>query len=417
MDESLTVLTDAFVGVTDGKFVHVGTTPPPESDLPAKIIDGTGMVMLPGLVNCHTQLGASLLRGCGGMPQAELFALEERLDARAVKAAALLSIAECVRFGVTSVSDLYYYAQSAAEAASESGIKANVAGITALFSGEEFDARTQPACIELRELRGKWHGHDGGRIRAEASVAEFSSTHPLWESVARYAAEEGLGMHVPLSETAAQQEGALERSGLTPAQVLDCHGVFGGRTCVAHGTHLTDEDMALLGRRRATAVLCPTSDLRRGAGRADAAAMVKSGMNAALGTDSAVLCGDLDLFREMRLTALCCGMPAPAVLMMATVCGARAQGREKECGMIKTGMDADLCLLDFTQPHLIPCRDLMEHVVHSASGRDVVLTMVRGRTLYAAGTYPTIDLSAVMEELKTYAIPRVFGGDREEADS
>ena len=94
--------------------------------------------------------------------------------------------------------------------------------------------------------------------------------------------------------------------------------------------------------------------------------------------------------------------------MMATVCGARAQGREAECGMLKLGMDADLVLLDFTSPHLMPCHNVMSHLVYAASGHDVVMTMVRGQVLYAAGKYPTIDLDSVVRGLSGYVMPRIF---------
>jgi len=101
-------------------------------------------------------------------------------------------------------------------------------------------------------------------------------------------------------------------------------------------------------------------------------------------------------------------MPSPAVLMMATACGARAQGRADECGMIKEGFDADLCLIDFSAPHLIPCHNVLSALVYGAKGGDVAMTMVRGKILYQNGRFPTIDLKEVVEELTTYALPRLF---------
>ena len=106
-------------------------------------------------------------------------------------------------------------------------------------------------------------------------------------------------------------------------------------------------------------------------------------------------------------------LPAEAALMMATVCGARAQGRSAECGVIELGMDADLILLDFNQPHLIPCHNVLSHLVYAASGHDVALTMVRGRILYADGKYPTLDVAGALKELHDYAIPRVFSDEPE----
>jgi len=174
--------------------------------------------------------------------------------------------------------------------------------------------------------------------------------------------------------------------------------------------------MRLLARRGVTAVHCPVSNLKLASGCAPVTAMVKAGMNVALGTDSSASNNNLDLFEEMKAAALMAkvtsgdpkALPVEAVLMMATVCGARAQGREAECGMLKLGMDADLVLLDFTSPHLMPCHNVMSHLVYAASGHDVVMTMVRGQVLYAAGKYPTIDLDSVVRELSGYVMPRIF---------
>ena len=94
--------------------------------------------------------------------------------------------------------------------------------------------------------------------------------------------------------------------------------------------------------------------------------------------------------------------------MMATSCGARAQGRGESCGMLKTGMDADIVLVDFSAPHLMPCHNVVNGLVFSAKGGDVAMTMVRGKILYQNGQFPTIDLKSVVEELTGYAIGRLF---------
>ena len=94
--------------------------------------------------------------------------------------------------------------------------------------------------------------------------------------------------------------------------------------------------------------------------------------------------------------------------MLATTCAARAQGREAECGMIKPGMDADLILVDFTAPHLMPCHNVLNGLVYSARGSDVAMTMVRGRILYENGKFPTLNLPGAVEALTSYAIPKSF---------
>ena len=421
MDADLRVLTDAFVGVQDGKISYLASTPPKER--PQKIIEGAGMVLMPGLINCHTHLPMTILRGwADDYPLSEwlndhIWPREARMDDRTVKAATLLGIAECLRFGVTSVSDMYDHCGAIAEAVAESGIKANLSRGTTMFLGDDFDFETFPACRELEQLHDAWHGYDSGRIRVEASIhAEYTSTYQLWDALAEYAANERIGMQIHLSETRAEHEACREKYGLTPAQVLDCHNVFLPRTVAAHCVWLEPEDMQLLAKRGVSAVHCPVSNLKLGSGTADVMAMVKSGMNVCLGTDGDASNNNLDLFEEMKLAALLAkgkhldptAVNAGAALLMATVCGARAQGREKECGQIAVGMDADLALLDFTSPHLIPCHNVLSNLVYSASGHDVVMTMVRGRILYAAGKFPTIDLKAVMQELGEYGMRRVF---------
>ena len=427
MDERMSVWTDAFVGVTDGKISWLSKKAPEEK--PAQIIDGAGMVLMPGLINCHTHLPMSLLRGYADDLALQewlndyIFPREDHLDARCVKAATLLGIAECLRFGVTSVSDMYYFCEAEAEAIAESGIKANLSRGTSMFLGDDFDFETFPACQELVALHEKWHNFDNGRLKIECSIhAEYTSTYQLWDALSEYAVNNGLGMQVHLSETQKEHDDCVEKYGLTPAQLLDCHHVFDTRAVAAHCVHLTQEDMALLARRGVSAVHCPVSNLKLASGCADVMGMVRAGMNVCLGTDSVASNNNLDLFEEIKACSLMAkgrtgdptAIPAEAALMMATVCGAKAQGREKECGMIKEGMDADLILLDFSQPHLIPCHNVLSHLVYAASGHDVVMTIVRGKILYAAGKYPTIDLGAVVRELHDYAIPTVFAPDEKE---
>ena len=303
MDEAMHVYFDCFVGVTDGKIAYRSKTPPKEK--PRQIINGEGMVLMPGLINCHTHLPMSLLRGYADDYDLStwlndyIFPREDRLDGRAVKAATLLSIAECLRFGVTSGSDMYNFCDEIAQAVAESGIKANSARGITLFAdeSEDFDFEAYPPCQELQALKEKWDGYDGGRIRVEASVhGEYTSNYRLWDALGEYALNEKLGMHVHLSETRSEHESCKEKYGLTPAQVLDCHHVFDTHAIAAHCVWLEPEDMALLAKRGVSAVHCPVSNLKLASGCADVTAMIKAGMNVALGTDGSASNNNLDLF-------------------------------------------------------------------------------------------------------------------------
>ncbi len=425
MNEKMEVLFGAYLGVEEGKISYIGKSAPEEK--PQTIIDGTGMVLLPGLVNCHTQLATTALRSyLDDLSSAE--ALEEQLkkeakmDARGAKAAALLGIAECLRFGVTSVSDLYYYPGATAEAIAEAGIKGNLALSAYRFidENEEFDFDTDEQCRELVRITEKWHGYDDGRIKIDAGIhAEYTSNYKLWEGLVGYADEKGLGFQLHLAETQQETDSCLDRTGLGPAELLSCHGIFSRPVTAVGCACLSETEQKMLGKKKATAVACPLTAAKKGQPGTPVLASVRAGMNVALGTGGALDAGNLDLFEVMRCLALsaragsgnAAALPASAALMMATSCGARAQGREQEAGMIKVGMDADLCLVDFSAPHLMPCHNVPNALVFSAKGGDVAMTMVRGKILYQNGQFPTIDLKAVVEELTNYAIPRLFAGE------
>ena len=427
MNEKMDVIFGGYLGVTDGKITYMGKTAPAEQ--PATIVDGTGMVAMPGLVNCHTHLATTALRSyLDDAPRHEqleqLLQKESKMDSRSAKASALLGIAECLRFGITSVSDLYYYPDAVAEAVAESGIKANIALSAYRFidQNEDFDFETDEQCRELCRVVDKWHCHDDGRIKIDAGIyAEYTSNHKLWEALSDYAAEKELGMQLHLAQTREEADSCMDRTGLGPAELLNCHRLFRVPTTAAGCACLEETERKLLGKQKASAIALPLAGAKAGLPATPIADSVKAGMNVALGTDGAVECGNLDMFEVMRFAATdarraggdAAAMPAAAVLMMATTCGARAQNRAGETGMLKEGMDADVVLVDFSAPHLMPCHNIMNGLVFSAKGGDVAMTMVRGKILYQNGAFPTIDLKNVVEEITGYAIPRLFAENKE----
>ena len=422
MNEKMDVVFGGFIGITEGKITYIGTSAPEET--PKAIIDGTGMVAIPGLVNAHTHLATTVLRSYlddadNKEMLTQLLQKEAKMDSKSAKAAALLGIAECLRFGVTSVSDLYYYPDAMAEAAAEAGIKANVALSAYRFidENEEFDFETDEQCRELCRVAEKWNGYDAGRIRIDCGIhSEYTSNYKLWEALSAYALETGLRMQLHLAQTEAEAESCLDRTGLSQTELLGGHRLFSVSATASGCVALTEDDRKYLGKKGVSAVATPIADGKAGQPTTPISACVKAGMNVTLGTGGAVECGNLDMIEVMRQAAISArtaggdasAMPAPAMLMMATVCGARAQGRADDTGMLKEGMDADIVLVDFSAPHLMPCHNVLSALVFAAKGGDVAMTMVRGKILYQNGQFPTIDLQSVVQTLTEYAIPTLF---------
>lgn len=422
MDPAQPLLQHAYVRVDGAKITQISPRRP-EGEFD-RVIDGAGNVMLPGLVNAHTHLPMTLMRGYGGGHDLShwlndyIFPAEAKLDSRCVRAGTALALAELIAGGVTCVADMYYFCPDIAGEVADSGISANLSRSVTCFQPvdkpEDF-----VSCREMRQLTEEWHGYDDGRILVDVSIhgeyTSFSAPN-MWEYLGQYAADHGLGMQVHISETKSEQDACLARHGKTPLAALDEYGVWQNGGLAAHCVWVSDEDMALMSKKHITAVHNPVSNLKLGSGVARISALLQAGVNVALGTDGVASNNSHDMFEEIKLAALLhkgvnlnpLAVTAQQALEMATCNGARALGRTN-AGRIAVGATADLILVDFTSPNLIPCHDAAENLVFSAHGSDVAMNMARGRIIYEKGEFFTMDLEKIRSEVEKYALPHIFG--------
>jgi 5-methylthioadenosine/S-adenosylhomocysteine deaminase len=418
-DEDCGILENAYVLVSEGIISSVSPTRP--ASFSGREIDGTRRVLLPALTNAHTHVPMTLLRGYADGYDLQtwlndyIFPAEARLDSRAVRTGAALAAAELLACGVGSVSDMYYFCNDIIEELVSAGLTANIARGATHFGGA-FDPETHQACAEMRALYDRWHNYNDGQIKIDACIhGEYTSDERLWRYMADFGRERGLGMHVHLSETKTEHEACLKRYGKTPAAVFEDAGVWLPGSIAAHCVWVSDEDIALLCARGVTAVHNPISNLKLGSGVAPVPKFLRAGVNVALGTDGASSNNAGDLFGEIRAAALIhngvsldpAALSAGDVLKMATVNGAKAQRRN--AGVLRAGAEANLILLDFDKPHLLPCHSVVSKLVYGARGSDVCLTMVRGNVLYENGAWRTIDMEKVNWEISHYAVPKILG--------
>ena len=420
MDPAHTVLPGAYVVVEGHQIVDFGAQRP--QGFTGKCIDGKGGILLPGLVNAHTHVPMTAMRGYGDGHDLQdwlhnfIFPVEAKWDDRAIRACAALGLAELIASGVTCIADMYMHTDALLREVESAGISANVSCGGVQFE-EPFDPDKNHDCIVQRELTEKWHGRDGGRIRVDASIhGEYTSHAGLWDWMARYAADHGLGMHVHLSETQTEHEQCKARhGGKSPAAVLAEHGVFDVRAIAAHCVWTTPEDWALLAEKGVTAVHNPVSNLKLGSGVAPVVDLKKAGVNVALGTDGVSSNNCTDFFGDLKLAAILqngvrrdpLALTAWDALEMATVNGGKALGRKT--GRIEKGYEADLILLDSEAVNLIPCHDAANNLAYAAHGSNVVMNMARGKVIYKNGEFLTIDIDRVKKEVTGYALPLLFG--------
>ena len=418
MDEDHTVLPNAWVLVEGEHIAAVGSGPAPEC---REAIDGKGGILLPGLINAHTHVPMTAMRGYGDGHDLHdwlnnyIFPVEARWDDRAVRCCADLGLAEMIASGITCIADMYARTGVIAQQVAQAGLSANLSCGGVQFE-EEFDPEKNHDCAVQRALTEEWHGYGGGQIRIDASLhAEYTSHSGLWDWMARFAADHGLGMHVHLSETEKEHEECkLRHGGQTPAAYLAGLGVFEGRAIAAHCVWTEPEDWAILAGKKVTAVHNPVSNLKLGSGVAPVVELRKAGVNVALGTDGVSSNNCTDFFGDLKLAAILqngvrrdpLALTAWDALEMATVNGARALGRKT--GRIEAGYMADLILLDGEALNLIPCHDAANNLAYAAHGSNVVMNMARGKVIYRNGEFLTIDIDRVKREVRDYALPLLF---------
>lgn len=420
MDRECPVLYNAFVGVTGKTISYVGEHAPEEQT--RQTVIGSRKLLMPGLVNSHAHTAMCAMRGAADDYCLEewlfkrIFPIEERMDERAVLAGVRLGYAEALAAGITSITEMYFHIPKTAQIALDCGIRTNICNAVVCLEPSNFMFEQDRSVLETREMLKGLHGADDGRICVDAGIhAEYTSVPDVWRKMRDLAMENGLRLQMHLSETKAEHERCIARYGKTPARMFFDEGIFDVPTTAAHCVYVTEQDMELLSQKGVTAVYNPISNLKLASGIAPAVQMQKYGINVAIGTDGCCSNNTLDLFAEMKTAALMqkgalldpTALGARDTLALATINGARAQGRESQIGRVKQGMEADLVLLDLDKPHLTPSYDPFGTIVYCARGSDVEMTMVQGKVLYEKGEYKTLDIDRIMHEIRSYCIPLV----------
>ncbi len=378
------------ISIEDGKIAEILLSPE-ERAMSPRGVDLAGAIVMPGLVNAHCHAPMTLLRGVGGgLPlkrwlEEAIFPVEAKLTDEDVAAGMTWGAMELLAGGVTCVADMYEHSLAGAAALAETGIKGNVCRPGLAFGDGTPEGRLEECVDFVRNF-----GDSNGRLIADMCIhSEYLTNRDFCRALAEANREFKRPLNVHVSETRREHEECISRHGKTPIAYLAETGLLDYGGYAAHCVWCTDDDFKIMAERNVSLVHNPSSNMKLGSGFARICRAVEMGVNVALGTDGPASNDNLDMFEEMHLASLIHKgaaldptlLPPWEVVEMATVNGAKALGRS-DTGEIAVGKAADLCVIALDRPHLKPCVDAANLVVHSAHAGDVLMTIVDGRIVY-----------------------------------
>ena len=428
LDENIEIKENMYVGTEGSRITYIGTEAPGEDKAGAaaavkgagkapvaadfgETYDGRGKLIMPAFYNSHGHSPMALMRGYGENMVLQdwlnklIFPFEDKLDSNAVYWGTLLTMAESMRFGIVSTTDMYYFIDDMVRATSDAGMKGNIS--RAIVNFDDSDVWQLPSMHEMKRTFEAYHNMDDERIKMDVSIhAEYTSNHLAVEAVSAFGRERGANMHIHISETRSEHEECKERhNGMTPVKYFNSLGAWDMPATAAHCVWIEGEDFDILKEKGVTVATNPVSNLKLASGVCNVPKLLDMGINVAIGTDSVASNNSLNFFEEMKVMALAAkekfsdptAVTPQQVLKAATVNGAMGQGRT-DCGVIREGNRADLIVVDLNQPNMHPVHKMANNLVYSASGSDVLLTMADGKVLYEKGEYKTIDIEKTIFE-------------------
>ncbi|WP_256402915.1 amidohydrolase [Halorubrum salinum] len=372
----------------------------------AETLDASGSLVIPGLVNAHTHVAMTLLRGYADDKPLDPWLREDIWPAEAaltpddIEAGAELGVLEMIRSGTTAFADMYFSMDRVADVVDRAGLRARLGHGAVTVGKDDADARAdvEESVAVARDLDGA----ADGRIRTAFMPHSLTTVGEeyLREGVAA-ARDAGVPIHLHANETSDEVDPIVEERGERPIAYADDIDALGEDDFFAHGVHLDEGEIDRLAESGTAIVHCPASNMKLASGMAPVQRLRDAGVTVALGTDGAASNNDLDVFDEMRDAAMlgklaaddASAVPAEAAVEMATAAGADAIGLPG--GRIEPGAAADLAVVDLDAPHLTPVHDPVSHLAYAARGSDVRHTVCDGRVLMRDRDVLTLDADAV----------------------
>ncbi len=389
---------------TDGnKITYVGTDK--KDGQFDREINLNGNLIMPSFKNAHTHSAMTFLRSyADDLPLndwlfKQVFPMEDKLTPDDVYELTKLAALEYFSSGTTAAFDMYFFPDSIAQAAIDTGLRLVLCGAV---SGGDNQADYDSALSRLEDYVVRFNSLNPLVSFKMGFHAEYTTHISILKGIAELAKKYKQPLYTHNSETANEVQGCIERHGMTPTALMESLGMFeyggGGFHCV----HMTDEDLDIFKKRNLFVVTNPCSNCKLASGIAPLAKMNEMGINLAIGTDGPASNNALDMFREMYLASVlqkvrendASAMPAGAVLRAATSGGALAMGLT-DCVTLSVGSKADMVVIDMNRPNMQPVNNVQKNLVFAGTRDNVKMTVANGVIVYEDGKFPTLDAEKI----------------------
>jgi 5-methylthioadenosine/S-adenosylhomocysteine deaminase len=417
-NEGKEILEKGAVAVTGDGIVAVGETSRLAEEIEAKeVLDASGCLVMPGLINLHTHAAMSCFRGLADDLPLQEWLHEHIFPAEAayvseenVYWATLLAVVEMIKSGTTTFCDGYFYEDGAARAVAASGIRAVLGqGVVDFPAPGVPDPRINLKAAEAFVFR--WQGKSSRLMPSIFCHSPFTCSPATLIGAKDICREHEVLYQIHLAETRTELEETLQRYGHRPVHHLANLGLLDAQTICHHAVIINDEEIELLAHSGVGVSHNPESNMKLASGVAPLPKMLTAGVKVGLGTDGCASNNNLDIFQEMdtaaKLHKVHQGDPALSsalqVAAMATKGGAAALGMTQVLGSLEPGKKADLIVIDLNQPHLTPMYEPCSHLVYAARGADVRDVVIDGSIIMRERRLLDVDEQEVMAKVRELA--------------
>lgn len=422
MDEKLNQYDPGAVAVKGDSIVAVGKEEDIKKEYSAdEIIDCNKKVLMPGLINAHTHVPMTLLRGLADDLRLDVWLMGYMLPVERefvkpdfVRLGTSIACAEQIRSGVTTFNDMYYFEDDVAQATADAGLRA-VCGQTVIKFPVPDASAYEDSLAMARTFIQKWKGHEL-IVPAVAPHAPYSTTPEILKACAELAKEFDVPLHIHISETSFEVENMRKENEMPVVPYIKKQGLLEAKVIAAHCVHIDAGEIRTLKHANAGISHNPSSNLKLASGFAPVTKMLEVGVNVGIGTDGPASNNDLDMFEEVRLASFAAkassndptALPAATALLMATRLGAQALHIGHLTGSIESGKRADLILVDTSPLHNSPrfMRDPMNayaQLVFASKSTDVTDVMVNGKWLMRNHELLTLNEKELIEKAREVA--------------